>query len=88
MFWLFLLFTRASNAQISHCNDESIVGLRICSHQAYDKGIGHTFPQLVDSKIIMHDIPEFNADDKTITIFMTLVAHWNDTRIKVESSDQ
>ena len=82
MFWLLLLFTRVSNAQISLCNDESIaVGLRICSYQAYNKGVGDTKPQLVDGKIIMLDIPEFNADDKTITIFMTLVAHWNDTRI-------
>ena len=39
------------------------------------------YPLVVKEKVSIYDIPEFNADDKTITIFMKLVVYWNDTRI-------
>ena len=87
MILLVLLLAGLTKAQISMCKDETIRGLRICTNETYDKGKGETQPLFVKEKVLVHDIPEFNQNDKTISIYMTLYVYWNDTRVMLKSSD-
>ena len=84
---LLVLSSGVSNAQIHLCNESNVHGLRLCSHEHYDKSLGQTVPALVKEKVVMYDIPEFNQNEKTVTIFMMLKIYWNDTRVMLKSSD-
>ena len=77
-----------ANAQITSCEEENIDGVEICSLGEYtkkDKEIVDCCygkkPILVEEKIKVYDITEFNDDDKTITLFISLTTYWNDSRL-------
>ena len=88
---LVLLFAEMTNAQIKLCNESDVIGsgVILCSNEDYDKGLvgsrGHA--AMLEEKITMYDIPEFNPEDKTVTIFMMLMVYWNDTRVTLKTSD-
>ena len=87
MLLLFMIFIRLSYAQISFCGDDTVIGLRMCANEDYNKAWGETKPTMIKEKIILFDIKEFNADEKTVTLFLMLFSYWNDSRVMVKSSD-
>ena len=83
----FLLFVRLSYAQISFCDDATIIGLRICGSEDYNKGFGEARPLSIKEKIVLYDVKEFNPNEKSITLFMMLFTVWNDSRVMLKSGD-
>ena len=91
---LFYLLTLLLNielvkTQINFCDDENIIGSTfwLCKSNDYIKKAEKPWPIIIKERIIVNDIPEFNEDEKTVTLFITFVALWNDTRIKIKSID-
>ena len=87
MLVLFMLFVRLSYAELSFCEDDTVIGLRICGNEDYNKGHGETKPTFVKERIVLYDIKEFEPDDQTVTLFLMLYSYWNDSRVKLKSSD-
>ena len=85
----FLIYLGIANdaGQIRFCDDETFVGLAICKPKDYNPKAPKPHPLILQETIIVNDIPEFNPDEKTITIFMKLIVYWNDSRIMIKSSD-
>ena len=85
-----LLLLQHANAKVHLCHEEKkIIGTMICKlSDDYNKAHGqHPLPLVAKEKIILYDIPELNQEDKTITLFMTLIIHWNDSRLMLKTSD-
>ena len=85
---LLMLFAWNVDAEITLCSEE-IIGRRLCTHvEDYDTSLPpKPHPFFLKEKVTIYDIPEFNQDDGTVTIFMKIAAFWNDTRVTLVSSD-
>ena len=76
--------------QVSLCNDNSNDGgIRMCkSNKGYERGApSEPLPTSVEQIITVHDIPEFNLKDRSITLFMQVLVRWKDNRIAVTPKD-
>ena len=72
--------------QVSLCNDDSSDGgIQICkSYKGYERGApSEPFPSHVEQIITIHDIPEINLKDRSVTLFMQVLVRWNDNRIAI-----
>ena len=87
MLLVFLLFVRMSYGQISFCDDDTVIGIRICRNEGYNKAFSETLPTSVAIRIVLYDIKEFDPDEKTVTLFVNLLSYWNDSRVMLKSSD-
>ena len=85
---LLLFFAGTTVARVRSC-DESADIVFLCSNGYYDKSFSGTGdqPAVLNEKIVVYTIPEFNPIDKTVTIFMRLMTYWNDTRISLKTND-
>ena len=69
--------------QISPCKDILTTDDQMCFHDEYNQGPPSPTPLLIQESITVFDITEFNKDEKTISLYISLTSFWNDTRVMV-----
>ena len=69
--------------QISTCKDILTTDDQMCFHDEYKPQLLDTKPAFIQEKIKVFEITEFNQNDKTITLYISMTSFWNDTRVMV-----
>ena len=72
--------------QITTCKDILTTDDQMCFHDEYNQDSIDPMPLFIQEKIKVFEITEFNQNDKTITLYISLISYWNDTRIMLKSS--
>ena len=67
----------------------NVTKLQICKlNQDYAQSFpSKPWPMIVNNSVRVLDIVEFNADANTMTIFVQLMAWWDDTELTLKSND-
>ena len=86
---LILLVLHNTLAQLKSC-DEDISELTLCyvDENGYDlSGPSKPFPSKLTPSIEIHDVVEFNAEEKSLSLLLEIHLEWNDTRLFLKSGD-
>ena len=69
--------------QISPCKDILTTDDQMCFHDEYNQDTVVPMPLFIQEKIKVFEITEFNQNEKTITLSISMTSRWNDTRVMV-----
>ena len=67
--------------QISPCKDVLTTDDDMCFHDEYHTDSFDPMPLFIQESIKVFEITEFNKDEKTISLYISLTSFWNDTRV-------
>ena len=86
--WLYYFTSDNGVASLTSCSSP-VEKLQICKlNPDYDQSFpSKPWPMIVNNSVRVLDIVEFNADENTMTIFVQLMAWWEDPHLTLKSND-
>ena len=88
VFILFIL--HKTIAQLKSCDEEfSELSLCYIDENGYDlSGPSKPYPSKLTPSIEIHDVVEFNPDEKSLSLLLEIHLQWNDSRLFLKSGDE